>query len=198
MQIVNLIQLEDDVQVLKQRLGNLPEPMVRPPFILVAGLPGTGKSYLCHRLAERLPLLILESDALRQTLFAEPNYSPEESARLFRAIHALTEQLLKKGIPIALDATNLTESNREYLYHIADQMDVKLVLVWVEAPGEVVHKRLEERSRNNHREDMSQADWSVYLKMKDTAQPMRRNHFVVDTSRDIGPVLTKIVREATR
>jgi len=198
MQIVNRIQLEDDVQVLKQNLGTLPEPMVRPPFVVVAGLPGTGKSYLCHRLAEQLPLLILESDALRQTLFAKPKYSPEESARLFRAIHTLIEQLLKKGIPIAMDATNLTESNREYLYHIADQLDAKLVLIWVEAPVEVVHQRLEERFRNDHREDMSQADWNVYLKMRDTADRMRRNHFVVDTSRDIGPVLKKIVREAMR
>lgn len=188
----------DDVQILKQSLGQLPEPMVYPPFIVVAGLPGTGKSYLCHRLAERLPLLILESDALRQILFAQPDYSPEESTRLFRAIHALIEQLLKKGIPVALDATNLSESNREYLYHIADQLEVKLILVWVKAPDEVARQRLEERSRNDHREDMSQADWSVYLKMKESVQLMRRQHFVVDTSRDIGPVLSRIVREATR
>ena len=188
----------DDVQILKRSLGQLPEPMVYPPFIVVAGLPGTGKSYLCHRLAERLSLVVLESDALRQILFTEPNYSPEESARLFKAIHLLIEQLLKKGIPVALDATNLSESNREYLYHIAEQLDVKLILVWVEAPPEVVRQRLEERSKEGHREDMSQADWSVYLKLRDSAQPMRRHHFVVDTSRDISPVLSKIVREATR
>ena len=188
----------DDVQILKQSLGQFPEPMVYPPFIVVAGLPGTGKSYLCHRLAERLPLLILESDALRQTLFVQPNYSPEESTRLFKAIHLLIEQLLKKGIPLALDATNLSESNREYLYHIAEQWDVKLILVWVEAPDEVVRQRLQERSRTAQREDMSQADWGVYLKMRDSVQPMRRHHFVVDTSRDISPVLSKIVREATR
>ena len=187
----------DDVQTLRQRLGPLPEPMVYPPFIVVAGLPGTGKSYLCHRLAERLPLLILESDALRQILFDHPNYGPEESARLFRAIHLLIEHLLKKGIPLALDATNLSEGNREYLYHIAEQLDVKLILVWVEAPDEVVRQRLEERSRTAHREDNSQADWSVYLKMRDSAQPIQRHHFVVDTSRDISPVLMKIVREAS-
>jgi predicted kinase len=188
----------DDVQTLRQRLGPLPEPMVYPPFIVVAGLPGTGKSYLCHRLAERFPLLILESDALRQTLFDHPSYGPEESARLFRAIHLLIEQLLKKGIPLALDATNLSESNREYLYHIAERWDVKLILVWVEAPDDVVRQRLEERSRTALREDNSQADWSVYLKMRDSAQPIRRHHFVVDTSRDISPVLMKIAREANR
>lgn len=195
---MNQSQLADDVQILRQGLGQLPEPMVYPPFIVVAGLPGTGKSYLCHRLAERFPLLILESDALRQVLFSQPNYGAEESARLFRVIHTLIEELLKKGIPLALDATNLSESNREYLYRIAERWDAKLILVWVEAPDEVVRQRLQERARATHREDMSQADWSVYLKMRDSVQPMRQHHFVVDTSRDISPALSKIVREATR
>jgi hypothetical protein len=195
---VNQSQQADDVRILRQCLGQLPEPIVYPPLIVVAGLPGTGKSYLCHRLAERLPLLILESDALRQVLFNQPNYSAEESARLFRAIHSLIEELLKKGIPTALDATNLSESNREYLYQIAERYDVKLILVWVEAPNEVVRQHFEQRARATHREDMSQADWNVYLKMRDSVQPMRRHHFVVNTSRDIGPVLNRIVREATR
>jgi predicted kinase len=172
--------------------------MVYPPFIVVSGLPGTGKSYLCHRLAERFPLLILESDALRQALFNQPNYGAEESARLFRAIHLLIEELLKKGVPLALDATNLSESNREYLYQIAERCGIRLILVWLEAPDELVRQRLQERARATHREDMSQADWNVYLKMRDSVQPMRRHHFVVDTSRDISPVLSKIVREATR
>lgn len=186
----------EDVRILKQSLGPKPEPKVYPVFIVVAGLPGTGKSYLCHRLAERLPLLILESDALRQSLFKHPDYSPQESARLFRAIHLLIEQLLKNGISLVLDATNLSESNREYLYHIAEQCDVKLIMVWVEAPHEVVRRRLEQRSNDTHREDMSQADWGIYLKMKNSVQPVRRHHFVVDTSQDISPVIGKIMREA--
>ena len=32
--------------------------------------------------------------------------------------------------------------------------------------------------------------------MKTTVEEMRRNHYAVDTSRDITPVLDKVVREA--
>jgi hypothetical protein len=44
----------------------------------------------------------------------------------------------------------------------------------------------------------SDADWSVYQKMKPSVEKIRRNHYAVDTSRDITPVLDKIFREVRR
>ena len=144
-------QLVSDVKWLSESLEQLPEPVAEPALVVVSGLPGTGKSYFCKRLAERLPFIILESDALRKTIFPSPDYSAHESSQLFRAIHLLVEHLLKKGIPIILDATNLSERNREYLYSIADRLDVKLILVRVEAPSEVVRQRLESRQQDSER-----------------------------------------------
>jgi len=132
-------QLICDVQLLTESLGGLPEPVAEPTLIVVSGLPGTGKTYFCNQLAERLPFVILESDALRKTLFPSPSYSPKENAHLFRAIHRLIETLLKRGISLILDATNLSEAKREYLYNIAERLDVKLILVRVEAPPQVVY-----------------------------------------------------------
>ena len=188
-------QLTSDVERLLESFGKLPEPVVKPTFIVVSGLPGTGKSYFCGKLAERLRFVVLESDALRKTLFPVPGYSPEESARLFRALHRLIEGLLKKGVSLILDATNLSERNRERLYNIADRLEAKLVLVRVEAPPEVVYARLKSRVGGA---DKSDADWSVYQKMKPAVERIRRNHYAVDTSRDITPVLDKIVREVKR
>lgn len=189
-------RLHSDVDRLADSLGELPEPAASPSFVAVSGLPGTGKSYLCARLAERLPSVILESDALRKTLFPAPDYSQPESARLFRAIHLLIERLLKRGISVILDATNLSEKFREHLYSIAERLDIRLILVRVVAPPEVVKERL--TARRGEPGASSDADWSVYQKMKDTAEKIRRNHYVVDTSEDIAPVMDKIVREASR
>ena len=191
-------QFVSDVQRLTESLGELPEPAVEPAFIVVSGLPGTGKSYFCSRLAERLPFIILESDALRKALFSSPTYSSPESSRLFRACHLLIERLLKKGIPLILDATNLSERYRERLYNIADRLEVKLVLVRVEAPAEVVRERLNARREEVNPVGKSDAGWEVYQRMKPTVQKIRRNHYAVDTSRDITPVLDKIVREVSR
>ena len=187
-----------DAQRLSASLGQLPDPMVKPAFIVVSGLPGTGKSYFCSKLAERLPFIILESDTLRKTLFPSPTYSLPESSQLFQSIHHLIEALLKKGIPLILDATNLSERYRERLYNIADRLNVKLILVRVEAPAEVVYERLKARAKVANPENRSDADWAVFQKMNPAVEKIRRNHYAVDTSRDITPVLDKIVREVNR
>src|SRR3990172_5910223 len=99
------VALTSDVGRLRDSLGPLPEPVSRPVLVVVSGLPGTGKSYFCQRLAERLPFLILETDALRRRLFSRPSYRPGESQRLFAAVHGLLEELLEQGISVLLDAT---------------------------------------------------------------------------------------------
>ncbi len=187
-------QLVEDVQRLKESLGELPEPVVKPTFIMVSGLPGTGKSYFCRQLVERVPLAILESDSLRKLLFPSPSYSAQESSRLFQACSRLIEELLRRGISLALDATNLEEHHRERFYHIAEQVGANLIIVRIDAPPELVHQRLEQRSKGMNPKDSSEADWRVYRRMKPAAQRIRRNHFAVDTSKDITPVIDKIVR----
>ena len=186
-------RLASDVERLTESLKKLPEPVAKPVFIAVSGLPGTGKSYFCGKLAEKLPFVILESDALRKVLFPSPSYSSNESGRLFRAVRLLIERLLKKGISLIVDATNLSERHREYLYSIADHLDIKLILVRVEAPPQVVRERLESRVEDS--QSKSDADWVIYQQMKSSVEKIQRKHYAVDTSRDITPVLDKIVRE---
>jgi predicted kinase len=183
-----------DARRLAGALGRLPAPRPRPAFIVVSGLPGTGKSYFCRRLAERLAYPVLESDALRKELFPTPTYSAAESARLFRAIHGLIEGLLGRGVPVILDATNLSERHRESLYAIAGRTGARLVMVRIVAPPELVKSRLEARAAAGGA--ISDAGWAVYRKLKPTADRIRRRHLTVDTSRDITPALDEIVREA--
>ena len=186
--------LSQDVGKLRQCLGLLPEAIVKPPFVVVSGLPGTGKSFFCRKLAKKLPFLILGSDVLRKSLFPSPSHSTPENARLFAACHVLIEGLLDRGIPLIFDATNLSERYRERLYRSSDKAGARLVLVRVEAPPEVVYQRLQERSDKPDPEDKSDATWEVYRRMKPSMDKIRRNHFVVDTSKDVTPVIDKIVR----
>ena len=179
-----------------KHLCPLPEPVAQPVFIIVSGLPGTGKSYFSQKLAEKIPLVILESDDLRKVLFSRPAYSQEESSYLFRICHSLIESLLKKGIPLVLDATNLAERNREYLYSISERLGIKLIIVRIVAPPEVVQERLQ--SRAHQPASRSDADWEVYRRMESEVEQITRNHHVVDTSRDITPVIDRIAKEIKR
>jgi len=191
---VGYARLESDSLRLLEKLGPLPEPAAEPFFITVSGLPGTGKSYFCRQLVKKLPALLLESDSLRKMLFSSPTYSPEESNQLFRDTHLLIEKLLSKGISVILDATNLSERNREFLYNIADRLRVKLILVRVYAPPELVRQRLQARKGDPTNE--SDADWAVYRKMQFTEDKISRKHYTVNTSQDITSIIDKIVSEA--
>jgi len=188
--------LASDTERLLAYLGQIPEPAAEPAFIVVSGLPGTGKSYFSKRLAERLPLVIMESDSLRKILFPEPVYSQEESSYLFRICHGLIEFLLKKGISVVLDATNISEKNREYLYHISERLAIKLILIRIVAPQKVVQERL--LARAHIKSNRSDADWAVYQRMKSEEDRITRNHYVVDTSGDITPVINRIIKDITR
>lgn len=188
----------NDVARLKASLSPLPEPETTPLLVVISGLPGTGKSYFARRLAEKVPAVIVESDAMRKALFPTPWYTPEESQRVFHATHLLIEELLQHGTGVIFDATNLAEHHREPLYRIAERAGAKLIMVRVEAPPEVVRDRLRRRAEKPDAGEKSDADWQVYLKMQGDFEKIRRNHFVVDTSRDITPVIEKIAREALR
>ena len=195
---MDIERIASDVRELKKALGGLPEPVVKPALVIVSGLPGTGKSYFSRKLAERLPSVVIESDALRKQLFPIPTYSADESHRLFAACHRLIEDFLSSGISVILDATNLVEHHREPLYRIAQRLQAKLILVQVEAPREMVRQRLQNRAEGVNPEDNSDAGWNIYQRMKTRVERISRNYFAVDTSRDITPVIDKIVREAKR
>jgi predicted kinase len=190
--------LDEDVEKLRQSLNGLPQPQIEPPLIVVSGLPGTGKSFFCRKLAERLSFLILTSDTLRKILFPSPKYKESENKRLFSACHVLIEELLSKGMPVVFDATNLLEHHREYLYHAAERAGAKLILVWIEAPPEVVRQRLLAREEAAIPQYDSEAGWEVYNKMKPRREKISRNHLVVDTSQDITTAIAKIVRATKR
>ena len=191
-------QLNHDLAKLRENLDLLPEAVANPGFVVVSGLPGTGKTFFCHKLAEKQPFCILESDAMRKALFPSPDYSTAESARLFAACHGLIEWLLKNGVPVIFDATNLSEHHREHLYRIGDKTKARLVLVRVEAPPALAYQRLQARRNEATSENKSDADWEVYRLMKPRADKIRRNHIAVDTSRDIIPVIDKIIRTLNR
>jgi predicted kinase len=190
--------LDKDVEKLKGSLNSLPQPQVEPPLIVVSGLPGAGKSFFCRKLAEKLPFLILGSDALRRVLFPTPQHNEHENKRLFAACHVLIEDLLRTGIPVIFDATNLLEHHREYLYRAADRAGAKLILVWVEAPLEVVRQRLLTREEGALARYDSRAGWEVYNRMKPRTEKISRSHLVVDTSQDIAGAVDKIVRATSR
>jgi len=179
-----------------QAVGPLPQPRPNAALVVISGLPGTGKSQFARELQRRTGALVLESDALRRLLVEKPSYSWQESRRLFAAIHAVAERLLCEGVPVILDATNLAEAYRRPLYDIAAKCGARLLLVEVTAPAEVARTRLAERVAAGG--SASDADVEVYERMLPAREEIRREHFIVDTSKPYEGALRTIAREMER
>ncbi len=164
-----------------------------PRLLMLAGLPGTGKSAFAQEVASRSPFLRLESDRVRKFLVPQPQYTPGENARVFQCCHRLLDEFLGRGYPLIFDATNLSERNRSPVYVIAERRRVPLAVVVVTALPDTVRQRLRDREAGRDLETWSDAGWAIYSRMAPSWEPVKRPHIVVDTSGDIALALRQVL-----
>ncbi len=190
-------QLNKDVALLRQTLDDdlsISQPRMpqQPLLVAMCGLPGTGKSYFAAKLIEQVPFLILETDRLRKVLVEHPKYSTQEHRRVFRSCYQLIQYYLINGYSVLFDATNLNEEFRTYLYDIAEATHAPLALVHATAPQNTVRRRLKQRKADRHANTYSDAGWLIYTRLAPVEEPVQRDHYALDTSKDISPVLDEV------
>lgn len=164
-----------------------------PKLLMLAGLPGAGKSAFAREVSSRRPFLILESDRLRKSLEPQPQYTPDEHRRVFRACHRLLDELLGQGYPLLFDATNLTERNRRPVYSIVRKRGVPFAIAVVTAPPQTVRQRLRDREAGLDPETWSDAGWDIHSRMAPAWEPVKCPHITVDTSGDITRALRQVL-----
>lgn len=184
---------EDDIRLLLDSLGDLP-PAEKCPFLLIlVGLPGTGESTFAGRFAKQIPVVILESDALRKTLINQPVYSDSEHTRVFKAIHELMGKLLGQSVSLVLDATSMTAKDRRPLYNLADGLGIKWFVVEMDLPPGIVKKRMERRMQQGA--SRSDADWTIYQMLKPMFEPVSEECYRIKTEADFQPVLARVIKD---
>lgn len=186
-------RLHRDIQRILEHLEPLAEPSFSPVLVVLSGLPGVGKSTFARTLRSHLPLVIVETDDIRKTLFQRPQYSNGEHAWVFRVAYEVIGSLLRRDISVVFDATNLQETARKRAYRLARDAGARLAVVAIHAPPEVVRQRMEARANGATLLDRSDATWEVYQAMAASVEPIRRPHHVVDTSGDISAAIEAVV-----
>jgi hypothetical protein len=161
-------------------------------LVLIAGLPGTGKSTIAMHLARRLRATVLRTDVIRKQLFPEPKYTEEEKELVYRVTFLIAEYLLRAERNVILDGTFYKRSLRERVYQLAKAMKTKLIIVECCAPEAVVKQRMEMRAKKKN--IPTDADFEVYKKIRDQFEPLQRPRVIVDTSNPLEENLAEIMR----
>lgn len=83
-------------------------------FIMMVGIPASGKSTKARDLARKTGALIISSDDLRHELFEDMNCQ-DRNTELFQEMNMRTIKFLKMGESVIYDATNLSSKRRKAL-----------------------------------------------------------------------------------
>ncbi len=176
--------------------SGVPPSAERPPVpaVLVSGLPGSGKSVLGAALAARLGAALLDQDTLTAPLVAvvlellgEDHIDGARAAALTRspryeALLATAEDCLRCRTPVVLVAPFSRERRDPSAWlEVRERLQVaggRPRLVWVDAPPEVLRRRL--AGRGAARDVLKVADLDGFVRTADWLPPAVE-HLRVDT-----------------
>ena len=71
-----------------------------------------------------------------------------------------------------------------------------MAVVHATATQSTVRRRLKRRKAERHANTYSDAGWLIYTRLAPVEEPVQRDHYALDTSKDIAPVLARVVEWA--
>lgn len=144
-------------------------------LLLIAGLPGTGKTSIARAFAALSGARHLNSDALRRELGLMGHYRPEDKERVYQTLLLRAREALLRGETVVIDSTFYKESIRAPFRALA--RDCGSDLRWVE----VTASEASLRERLSHPRPDSEADFGVYEKIRDQFEPLQEDRLSIDT-----------------
>jgi predicted kinase len=118
----------------------VPIPRWRAPVLIgVSGLPGTGKTHVARWLGERLPLVLLTTDVIRQ------RYGLASGPATHAVMEAAAAELLPRRAAILFDGIHLGRRHREAVRGLAGRHGARCAIIFTTAAPAVIEARLRAR-----------------------------------------------------
>jgi predicted kinase len=145
--------------------------------VIVCGLPGTGKTTVAKNIAPLIDATILSTDKIRKELFTAPSYWRQERRLVYEVLMLLAQYLHEAKVNCILDATFNAERSRKEIIRRLSLKPEEFSIIECICQENIIFSRLKDR-----KDDYSDADISVYNKMKKIFEPITQPHIIIDTS----------------
>ena len=119
---------------------------MKPVFVMMVGLPGSGKSTRAREAAARLSAVLVSSDSIREELYGAESIQGD-AKEVFRIFNRRIADALRKGRSCIADATNIAANSRMELLRQLKGIPCKKVCCFVDVPPEECKRRNALRSR---------------------------------------------------
>ena len=166
-------------------------------IIVLAGLPGTGKSVIAQELARELSGVVLDKDQIRAALFPTSHitYTTEQddfclSVMLQTATYLLQQQ---PDEPIILDGRTFSHTYQVQLVEQrAAHLDVPVAIIECTCADETACQRLEQDVTSG-RHLAGNRNYALYLAIKTRFEPIREPKLVVNTDHPLRDVIAHCI-----
>jgi len=158
-------------------------------IVLMAGLPGTGKSALAATLAERLRGTVLSKDAIRHALFAprDVEYSTEQDDFVMEIMLRAAERTLRKDPQRYVFLDGRTFSRRYQIERViatAAQWNQSWRILECVCSDETARARLREQACiGDH--PAGNRSFDLYLEIKQRFEPIVQPKIIIDTDQPL-------------
>lgn len=172
------------------------KPLVPPRLIVTFGLIASGKSTLAASIRALTGAPVISADRTRKRLLEvqattarhEPAfqgaYGAETTERVYAALHADAERVLRAGRSVVLDASFRARAQRERARLLAQRLGVAVLFVECQCPRATADARLARRAEGPSVSDGRAEIFDAFAARFEPADELHADeHLTVDTSR---------------
>lgn len=158
-------------------------------LVVITGLPGSGKTTVADSLSKEINAIVLSTDKIRKNMFKNPVYNENDKRVVYNELFSRAREYLSSGKNVILDGTFYTKSLRDKAKEVGASVSEKVIFIYCETPEQILKERITKR-----KDKFSDADFSVYLKIKEVFEDFEEEVIIVDTSKPIDSNIRDIIK----
>lgn len=142
-------------------------------ILIVFGLPGTGKTYFSRHLEEDIEAIHLNTDIVRKKAGLQGRYDKKTKEKVYNLLLKEVTVKVSENHDVIVDGTFQKKEIRDNFWDMAKRLKQQVFFIEIKAKDETVKQRMKSER------DYSEADYQVYLKIKNNFETLSEPHLIL-------------------